>query len=153
MFFAGYLGDKITLRLAKRRNGVHIPEDSLVSLIFPTIVCAIGIAVYAVSANDTEKYTSWGIIMGEHFSLSLSLSLLGILNTEGNRVGGTRFVEAGTSLLTRLDFFSFYRLDPPTIRLRSMHHHHHALRRRSLPEQPGPGARSCSWGEEYRFVW
>ena len=75
MFFAGYLGDKITLRLSKRRNGVHIPEDSLVSLIFPPIVCAIGIAVYAVSANDTEKYTSWGIIMGEHFSLSLSLSL------------------------------------------------------------------------------
>ena len=76
MFFAGYLGDKITLRLAKRRNGTHIPEDSLVSLIFPTIVCAIGIAVYAVSANNPEKYTSWGIIMGECFlSLSLSLSL------------------------------------------------------------------------------
>jgi hypothetical protein len=68
MFFAGYLGDKITLRLAKRRNGTHIPEDSLVSLIFPTIVCAIGIAVYTVSANNPEKYTSWGIIMGEYFS-------------------------------------------------------------------------------------
>lgn len=64
MFFAGYLGDKITLRLAKRRNGTHIPEDSLVSLIFPTIVCAIGIAVYALAANNPEKYTSWGIIMG-----------------------------------------------------------------------------------------
>ena len=68
MFFAGYLGDKITLRLAKRRNGTHIPEDSLVSLIFPTIVCAIGIAVYAVSANNPGKYTSWGIIMGGYKS-------------------------------------------------------------------------------------
>ena len=77
MFFAGYLGDKITLHLAKRRNGVHIPEDSLVSLIFPTIVCAIGIAVYAVSANNPEKYTSWGIIMGRCFS-----SLLGALRSE-----------------------------------------------------------------------
>jgi hypothetical protein len=66
MFFAGWLGDKITLRLAKRRNGTHIPEDSLVSLIFPTIVCAIGIAVYAISANNPEKYSSWGIIMGEY---------------------------------------------------------------------------------------
>jgi hypothetical protein len=65
MFFAGYLGDKITLRLAKRRNGVHIPEDSLVSLIFPTIVCAVGIAVYAVSANDPGKYSFWGIVMGK----------------------------------------------------------------------------------------
>jgi hypothetical protein len=77
MFFAGYLGDKITLRLAKRRNGTHIPEDSLVSLIFPTIVCAIGIAVYAVAANDTEKYSSWGIVMGEFACFFYSFLSLG----------------------------------------------------------------------------
>ncbi|GAB7331063.1 hypothetical protein MBLNU13_g02553t1 [Cladosporium sp. NU13] len=47
MFWAGWLGDKTNIWLAKRRGGTHLPEDSLVSLILPTI-----------------KYSSWGVIMG-----------------------------------------------------------------------------------------
>ncbi|KAK6423260.1 hypothetical protein LTR95_016563 [Oleoguttula sp. CCFEE 5521] len=64
MFFAGYLGDKLNLFLAKRRGGEHKPEHSLITLIFPTIVSALAIVVYAVTANNPARYSSWGIIMG-----------------------------------------------------------------------------------------
>ncbi|KAI7084341.1 MFS general substrate transporter [Hortaea werneckii] len=64
MFFAGYLGDKLNLSLAKRRGGVHKPEDSLVSLFFPTLVSAIGIIIYAPTAQRPETHSYWGIIMG-----------------------------------------------------------------------------------------
>jgi hypothetical protein len=64
MFWAGFLGDKINLWLAKRRGGVHLPGDTLVVLILPTIVSMIGIVVYAVGAARPESYTSWSIIMG-----------------------------------------------------------------------------------------
>jgi hypothetical protein len=64
MFWAGFLGDKTNLWLARRRGGVHLPEDTLVILIFPTIVSMIGIVVYALGAAKPESYTSWSIIMG-----------------------------------------------------------------------------------------
>jgi hypothetical protein len=43
MLWAGFLGDKMNLWLAKRRGGVHLPEDTLVVLILPTVVSMIGI--------------------------------------------------------------------------------------------------------------
>ncbi|KAK4890943.1 hypothetical protein LTR27_010391 [Elasticomyces elasticus] len=64
MLWAGYIGDKIVLWLAKRRDGTHIPEDILAVLILPTIVSAIGIIVFAVTAMWPETHSSWGIIMG-----------------------------------------------------------------------------------------
>jgi hypothetical protein len=72
MGWAGWLGDKTTLWLAKRRGGIHLPEDSLISLIVPTIVSGVGIVVYALSSNSPNKYSSWGIIMGKsHFVLAI----------------------------------------------------------------------------------
>lgn len=68
MFFAGYLGDKMNLRLARRRGGEHLPEHTLVTLIFPIIVGAIGIIVFAVTANSPGRYSSWGLIMGKSIS-------------------------------------------------------------------------------------
>lgn len=65
MVWAGLLGDKINLWLAKRRNGMHIPEDALIILIMPSIVSAIGIVVFATSAMWPEKNSSWGIVMGK----------------------------------------------------------------------------------------
>jgi hypothetical protein len=65
MFWAGWLGDKTNLWLAKRRGGTHLPEDSLVSLILPTIVSMVGIVIYALATNNPEKYSSWGVIMGK----------------------------------------------------------------------------------------
>ncbi|KAI7209671.1 MFS general substrate transporter [Hortaea werneckii] len=64
MLFAGYLGDKLNLFLAKRRGGVHKPEDSLASLVFPTLVSAIGIIIYALTAQHPETHSYWGIVMG-----------------------------------------------------------------------------------------
>ncbi|KAK5744816.1 hypothetical protein LTR17_001893 [Elasticomyces elasticus] len=64
MLWAGYIGDKIVLWLAKRRDGTHIPEDILAVLIVPTIVSAVGIIVFAVTAMWPETHSSWGIIMG-----------------------------------------------------------------------------------------
>lgn len=68
MFWSGWLGDKTNVWLAKRRNGTHIPEDSLVILIVPTIVCMIGIIIYALAADKPESYSVWGIIMGMTFA-------------------------------------------------------------------------------------
>lgn len=65
MFFAGYLGDKMNLWLARRRGGEHLPEHTLVTLIFPIIVAAIGIAIYGVTANNPAERSYWGIIMGK----------------------------------------------------------------------------------------
>ena len=65
MFWAGWLGDKTNLWLAKRRGGTHLPEDSLISLILPTIVSMIGIVIYALATNNPQKYSSWGVIMGK----------------------------------------------------------------------------------------
>ncbi|KAI6908333.1 hypothetical protein D0868_08201 [Hortaea werneckii] len=64
MLFAGYLGDKLNLFLAKRRGGTHKPEDSLASLVFPTLVSAIGIIIYALTAQHPETHSYWGIVMG-----------------------------------------------------------------------------------------
>lgn len=64
MFWAGYLGDKTTIWFARRRGGTHLPEDSLVTLILPTIVSMIGIIVYGLTAQSPTKYSSWGIILG-----------------------------------------------------------------------------------------
>ncbi|KAK3661735.1 hypothetical protein LTR56_000226 [Elasticomyces elasticus] len=64
MLWAGYIGDKIVLWLAKRRDGTHIPEEILAVLIVPTIVSAVGIVVFAVTAMWPETHSSWGIIMG-----------------------------------------------------------------------------------------
>lgn len=65
MFYAGYCGDKMNLWLAKRRNGVHVPEDTLVQLILPFFIGAIGIIIFAITANSPETHSSWGIIMGK----------------------------------------------------------------------------------------
>lgn len=70
MFWAGWLGDKTNFFLAKRRGGTHMPEDSLVSLVFPSIVSVIGTTVYALAADQPEKYTYWGIIMGSFMPFS-----------------------------------------------------------------------------------
>ena len=64
MFYAGYLADKVNIWLARRRGGEHFPEDSLIMLIFPAIVSAIGTIVYAVTANSPASHSYWGIIMG-----------------------------------------------------------------------------------------
>lgn len=70
MLFAGYLGDKLNLFLAKRHGGTHKPEDSLASFVFPTLVSAIGIIIYALTAQHPETHSYWGIVMGIcHFPL------------------------------------------------------------------------------------
>lgn len=64
MFYAGFIGDKMNIWLAKRRGGIHMPEDSLIQLIFPFFVGCIGLIIYAVTAMWPESHSSWGIIMG-----------------------------------------------------------------------------------------
>lgn len=65
MFYAGWIGDRMNIWLAKRRNGVHIPEDSLIQLIFPFLVSCIGLIIFAVTAQAPESHSAWGIIMGK----------------------------------------------------------------------------------------
>jgi MFS family permease len=64
MFYAGYCGDKMNIWLAKRRNGLHMPEDTLIQLMFPFLVGMIGIIIFGVTANAPESHSWWGIIMG-----------------------------------------------------------------------------------------
>lgn len=123
MFWAGWLGDKTNLWLAKRRNGTHIPEDSLVSLVFPTIVTMIGIVLYGLAADRPESYTSWAIVMG--------LS-----------------IEQG-SLSDYANSFFFLRMDSPPVWIHRLPHYFNALRGRSISKQPRPSTCACDRREEY----
>lgn len=64
MFYAGIIGDRISLWLARRRGGTHLPEDTLIILIFPTLVSIVGIIVYATTAMWPQDHSDWGIVMG-----------------------------------------------------------------------------------------
>jgi len=65
MFYSGYVADKLNLWLARRNNGVHIPEHHLIHLIIPCITGAIGIIAIGVTTNNPEKYSVWGFILGK----------------------------------------------------------------------------------------
>ncbi|KAK4580464.1 hypothetical protein LTR86_000667 [Recurvomyces mirabilis] len=64
MALAGPLSDKLILYMASRRGGVHRPEDILITLAFPSLVSAIGIIIYGVTAQNPAAHSAWGIIMG-----------------------------------------------------------------------------------------
>ncbi|KAF1347498.1 major facilitator superfamily domain-containing protein [Delphinella strobiligena] len=64
MFYAGWIGDKMNVWLAKRRGGIHLPEDTLVQLVFSFFIGAIGIIIFAIAAMYLKTHSSWGIIMG-----------------------------------------------------------------------------------------
>ncbi|KXL49918.1 MAG: hypothetical protein FE78DRAFT_36757 [Acidomyces sp. 'richmondensis'] len=71
--WAGLIGEKINLWLARRRKGTHIPKDSLIILIIPSIISAIGIVVFAAAAMLPQKHSSWGLSWAGHY---LNLVLL-----------------------------------------------------------------------------
>ncbi|KAG8628572.1 hypothetical protein KVT40_004445 [Elsinoe batatas] len=64
MILTGIIGDKFNVYLAKRRGGVHHPEDTLLQLIFPFFSGVIGVVIYGVTAMYPQRMSSWGIIMG-----------------------------------------------------------------------------------------
>ena len=65
MAYAGFLGDKITVWLAKRNDGVHIPEHRLILLIFPGIIGFGALFLYGATASNTSgNLTWWGPYMG-----------------------------------------------------------------------------------------
>jgi hypothetical protein len=51
MLYAGYLGDKFIIWMAKRNNGVHSPEHRLILLIFPGIIGMVALILYGFPAN------------------------------------------------------------------------------------------------------
>ncbi|KAF2227129.1 major facilitator superfamily domain-containing protein [Elsinoe ampelina] len=63
MIWTGTIGDRFNVYLAKRRGGVHHPEDTLLQLIFPFFVGVIGVVIYGVTAMYPQRMSSWGIIM------------------------------------------------------------------------------------------
>lgn len=65
MLYAGYLGDKFTLWMARRNNGVHTPEHRLPLLIIPGIIGFGGILLYGFTASNTDhKFSWWAPVMG-----------------------------------------------------------------------------------------
>jgi hypothetical protein len=64
MLYSGWFGDKLNIWLAKRNNGVHIPEHQLVSLVFSCFTAVIGLIAVAITANDPQKFTAWGLVIG-----------------------------------------------------------------------------------------
>lgn len=66
MAFAGYGGDKITLFMAKRNNGVAKPEYRLLPLIFPFITGIAGVLIYSYTADNKNHNLSWaGPVIGK----------------------------------------------------------------------------------------
>ncbi|TKX22884.1 MFS transporter-like protein 81 [Elsinoe australis] len=65
--YTGWFGDKLNLWLARRRGGVHYPEDTLVQLVPVFFIGLVGVVIYGVTANQPQKYSWWGIVMGWTF--------------------------------------------------------------------------------------
>jgi len=82
MGYAGFLGDKITVWLAKRNNGVHTPEHRLTLLIFPGIIGFGALLLYGFTAgNSTGNLTWWGPYMGWNIYQFTFVSMLIITTT------------------------------------------------------------------------
>jgi hypothetical protein len=64
MFYAGWMGDKITLWLAKRNGGLHLPEHRLIILVPGFVVGIIGLMLYAAGAQWPEKYNWAAPVLG-----------------------------------------------------------------------------------------
>lgn len=62
MLHAGVFGDWFILRLAKRANGVHIPEHRLILLIVPGILTVVSLLLYGFTADG--GFTWGGPYMG-----------------------------------------------------------------------------------------
>jgi hypothetical protein len=65
MIVAGWGSDRITIFMAKRNNGIVIPEHRLIPLIFPFVTGIGGMLLYAFTADDSSGKGSWaGPVMG-----------------------------------------------------------------------------------------
>ena len=62
MAYAGVLGDKFTLWMAKRNNNVHKPEHRLIPLVFPCLVAVGATLLYGFTVSDGSSW--WGLYMG-----------------------------------------------------------------------------------------
>jgi MFS family permease len=65
MVYAGWVGDKMNLFMAKRNGGVHIPEHTLLILVLPCIASLVGIVSFGAASMWPERVSDWGIIMGK----------------------------------------------------------------------------------------
>ena len=64
MFYSGWCADKINIWLARRNNGVHVPEHHLIHLIIPALTGVCGIVIIAVCSSNPEKHSAWGLVVG-----------------------------------------------------------------------------------------
>ncbi|EPS27466.1 hypothetical protein PDE_02409 [Penicillium oxalicum 114-2] len=64
IFYAGWGGEKFSIWMARRHNGIHFAEQQLLPLIPPTIVGAAGLILYGFTAESPRSSFSWGVIMG-----------------------------------------------------------------------------------------
>ncbi|EEA20235.1 hypothetical protein PMAA_040940 [Talaromyces marneffei ATCC 18224] len=58
MLYAGFLGDKFIIWMAKRNNGVHTPKRHLILLIFP-IIGILGIVALTLYSSTADGGTTW----------------------------------------------------------------------------------------------
>jgi hypothetical protein len=64
MVYAGWIGDKMNVFMARRNGGVHIPEHTLLILVFPCIASLVGIVSFGAASMWPERVSDWGVIMG-----------------------------------------------------------------------------------------
>ncbi|KAL4912254.1 major facilitator superfamily domain-containing protein [Aspergillus aurantiobrunneus] len=57
MLYAGFFGDKFIIWMAKRNDGIHIPEHRLLLLIFPGILGVAALLLYGFTADGSA---TWG---------------------------------------------------------------------------------------------
>lgn len=62
MFVAGYVGDKLSIALARRNGGAHEPEHRLLPLAFGGVVGFAGLLAYALRADNADGKAGWIVI-------------------------------------------------------------------------------------------
>lgn len=126
MIYSGWFGDKMNLWLARGNNGIHRPEHQLVNLVFAGITGAIGLIAVALPANNPEKYSAWGMVIGEFTKTNFGLK---------STVADTPSRLGHLPILFHLH-----------------NHHNDHLRSRGHPGKPRCSYGGCGGWKEPRFV-
>ncbi|KAL4735874.1 major facilitator superfamily domain-containing protein [Aspergillus similis] len=65
LLYAGVLGDWLILRLARRSNGIHTPENRLLLLVFPGLLTIMTLLLYGFTADGSSTwggpYMAWAL--------------------------------------------------------------------------------------------
>ncbi|KAJ5733853.1 hypothetical protein N7493_002639 [Penicillium malachiteum] len=81
LVYSGWLADKFSIWLARRKGGLHTPEMRLIPMVLPLIVGALALVIYGVCTEWPDRYTWAGPVLGWNLFQFSFISILVISTT------------------------------------------------------------------------